>query len=497
MKKMLLILSIATFTSCCDKGVIDEKYLYTKEYIESFVKEQFSPNVKTKDQSNVSSIYIDFSSSIQGAFDDNEIKNYLGYIVSEYIYKTSFFILRSSDIVKQQIDNDTQKNDFLKKCQDKNEFKEKMAPLSKTLETIVENNENAIFITDFDELDDKGEIMQVPYAAESIKKWISLGNSISFFYRPFNQNNNKRKIFFAVFLKGNSKPNDRLKNIIDKFKNNSSFSSFQLGMHDVINYNYGSSEKTGLVNESLLQSYQVNGNDKNYTYLDFKKESNIPCEFYQYNDLVWDDNFHDDVILPYVVQCTDPKCEKNILFSNIYLDYKNFNGLDYKGLGLNVTELSSIYENFTIPLFLKRNHLPVLIKDGNKMVWDESSEEDKKIQNYYKENSLELKPLSMAKTENAKEFFDVTTVEKGGKKLIKVKLHKYYNAQRVPDETGLYKLEIKLKSGMNIEKLSFFDLTAFNGTSNVSLKRSMEQVLRELYIINEFTLHTIYLKFGN
>jgi hypothetical protein len=71
MKKMLLILSIATFTSCCDKGVIDEKDLYTKEYIESFVKEQFSPNVKTKDQSNVSSIYIDFSSSIQGAFDDN------------------------------------------------------------------------------------------------------------------------------------------------------------------------------------------------------------------------------------------------------------------------------------------------------------------------------------------------------------------------------------------------------------------------------------------
>ena len=78
-----------------------------------------------------------------------------------------------------------------------------------------------------------------------------------------------------------------------------------------------------------------------------------------------------------------------------------------------------------------------------------------------------------------------------------MKLHKYYNAQRVPDESGLYKLEIKLKSGMNIEKLSFFDLTAFNGTSNVSLKRSMEQVLRELYIINEFTLHTIYLKFGN
>ena len=84
MKKKLLIISIATVTNCCDKGVIDEKDLYTKEHIESFVKEQFSPNVKTKDQSNVSSIYIDFSSSIQGAFDDNEIKNYLGYIVSEY-----------------------------------------------------------------------------------------------------------------------------------------------------------------------------------------------------------------------------------------------------------------------------------------------------------------------------------------------------------------------------------------------------------------------------
>ena len=93
---MLLILSIATVTNCCDKGVIDEKDLYTKEYIESFVNEQFSPNVKTKDQSNVSSIYIDFSSSIQGAFDDNDVKSYLDYIVSEYIYKTSFFILRSS-----------------------------------------------------------------------------------------------------------------------------------------------------------------------------------------------------------------------------------------------------------------------------------------------------------------------------------------------------------------------------------------------------------------
>ena len=73
MKKMLLILYISTVTNCCDKGVIDEKDLYTKEYIESFVNEQFSPNVKTKDQSNVSSIYIDFSSSIQGAFDLTEV----------------------------------------------------------------------------------------------------------------------------------------------------------------------------------------------------------------------------------------------------------------------------------------------------------------------------------------------------------------------------------------------------------------------------------------
>lgn len=204
---------------CCtpQKSYVDQWYagqsvneLVTEYHNELFPKSNPSPNSRR-------SMFIDFSSGIQKAFENSELnKAYLDKIIaSTYENKFEFFQLRNGKTI--QMPNDPDK--IAETLVDPTAYNDIFAPIEKAIEMLASEGRSGIVVSDWEDYDRNkiingcpAEVVNTPICKTAFISWLKDGGRIEFRYFPRYNETNRRKcgdgyegetnkhLYFAFFI---------------------------------------------------------------------------------------------------------------------------------------------------------------------------------------------------------------------------------------------------------------------------------------------------------
>lgn len=174
--------------------------------IESYQNTTFRNSTNTKNEKP--SIYIDFSSGINQAFKKSEIKEKLiGSYNALFIDKPDVYRLGTRKVIPIKDVTPTALGQMI---DDQDNYRDTFAPLQDAVDSIVEKNNDALLITDFEEWQNKTEITSTAFLAPAFSKWLTQGNSIHFYIADYPENKTFKHIYFTVFSYGNENGNSML-----------------------------------------------------------------------------------------------------------------------------------------------------------------------------------------------------------------------------------------------------------------------------------------------
>jgi hypothetical protein len=287
---IILFTAISCGSSDVCKGA--SNYTVDLQSIEKLHNHALNNNIKTGVNSNTTEVYIDYSDGLHPAIMAcNKVFDEVLNLVQNDA--TRYLVCGRSDSLKPltRAELDNQYNP-----KDAKSFIEPISILDKPLERIVAEGNQAIYITDF-ELTLK-ETKDVNVAGGSVKStinlsldwatkyfddWLSKGNSIDVFAKPYTQTRKKgvqnQYLYFIIFTPKNLSNNNRLVDGLTKLKSTESDlehlsfskSRFQLTTQ------YDKSEQQGL-NENLGLRMHYMGNGFEYyqvKFEDFKRLESV------------------------------------------------------------------------------------------------------------------------------------------------------------------------------------------------------------------------------
>lgn len=212
-------------------------------------------------------IYLDYSGSVKTAFKDaNTQQFYQLFINSLKISTVDFFEVNNFSVDK--IDN-LEKSQLYKKVKDASKFKGDNAPLNKTVEQIVANNTEAVFITD-GELWENGE-RDDPWAREEFEKWLKNGNKLEFFVTNHLDGGKQKHLFYICFVPKNTESavasdfKFYLDNSVEAKNFQYSYFSFSNNTTKITKADY--QLKTGGLNENTFMDETVYINQPDYEFI--------------------------------------------------------------------------------------------------------------------------------------------------------------------------------------------------------------------------------------
>lgn len=171
----------------------------TREY--EFHRSHLDKYIESTQESNLlkdgASVYVDMSDGMNSAYATDESKGLLQSVINRLAGNNSikFFCLADEKITPLEDMSHTQLYNFM--LNPKSYDKQK-APIEKTLKEIVEKQQPALIMSDFEEYNG-GVIHKAAYAKESFIKWLAMGNNISFYKWAFVENGKNKNMYIAVF----------------------------------------------------------------------------------------------------------------------------------------------------------------------------------------------------------------------------------------------------------------------------------------------------------
>ena len=88
---------------------------------------------------------------------------------------------------------------FYNKVIDRSNYVDIMAPIEQTLKAIVEGQDLAILVTDYEEYTSDRRIQKAAYAANYFNTWIDKGGNIVFYAFPYKEKNLSKHLYLTVF----------------------------------------------------------------------------------------------------------------------------------------------------------------------------------------------------------------------------------------------------------------------------------------------------------
>ena len=142
--------------------------------------------------------YFDMSDDMNDAYIAPSAKAVLSSVINKIAGNNAigYFGLGSSKIYPLAESHTALYNFLL----DPKNYQQQMAPIQATLDQIVEKNQPALLLSDFEEYH-SGNIHKAAYAKEAFIQWLSRGNNITFYAWDYLQGKNAvpKKMFLAVF----------------------------------------------------------------------------------------------------------------------------------------------------------------------------------------------------------------------------------------------------------------------------------------------------------
>lgn len=436
------------------------------------------PNFANSKTGN-SALYIDFSSGISNAFkqgnNGNLINECFGSILSE---KFEVYKLGQKQILPLSVANSTELG---QRISDVNEYSDIYAPIQQAVEKIVESNNDALLITDFEEWQNSSEITTAPFLKIPFTKWLSKGNTIHFFVAPYTEGKVNKHLFFTIFNCGNPNESSMLTKLESKLSTLTRF--------DLSNRNYKletkyPNEKAGGI------FYDANAKtDKSKNILDLKEsytnglKKGNHFEFYPFG-LDW--NTINETHNAYKNQN-----QFNDFFRNLFIDLSNEDAYTYGDFDVKVYDVT---EDFIF--FAKCNeaksHKPKIDKGSNGEDKFSDNEKDNIAISCY-DNKGKIKEEWVYKNKPStiipevfilnRELFKNTKANDKKKVELGVAFDTKFNLKNISNPDGLMRIDIVLNSAepnLSNPILDKFKWTNSKSISNVALFESIKTTLQEV-----------------
>ena len=183
---------------------------FSRSYLDQYIETVDVEVATAKSLKPGTAVYVDFSDGMNHAYTTDISKEALRSVVNAFTGvkgETEFYSLANNTITPLAYTQTQIYNAIMSG----NNYTKAMAPIEKTLETIVEKKQAALLITDFEEYNN-GLIQRQNYAKDYFITWLSEGNNIIFYKIDYTEKGQPKHLYFTVF----DSPESRLGSEVEK-----------------------------------------------------------------------------------------------------------------------------------------------------------------------------------------------------------------------------------------------------------------------------------------
>lgn len=247
---------------CSDSGqqlsTVEKVALY---YVKDVAGEQKQDSIEA---------YFDFSDGMNWAYQNDTTKNILKDIVNKVSNENGVKIYSMAD---DQITLLPEKMTTLfNTIMSPTSYSKKYAPIEKTLERIIKQDNNALLVTDFEEYTTDGRIQTAAFASKYFEEWLNRGYDIKFYITNYTEKSLSKHLYYILFNKNHALQEKMEEAIKGQPKN---YKEFLLSTNPCkLTTNYIGAAYGGCYHDSSLQDV-VSGTDEsgnNESYCNFNLE---------------------------------------------------------------------------------------------------------------------------------------------------------------------------------------------------------------------------------
>ena len=218
--------------------------------------------------------YFDFSDGMNWAYQNDTTKNILKDIVNKVSNENAARVYSMAD---DQITLLPEKTTTLfNTIMSPASYSKKYAPIEKTLARIIEQDNNALLVTDFEEYTTDGKIQTAAFASKYFEEWLNRGYDIKFYITDYTEKNVEKHLYYILF---NTKSHYLQTKVEDAIKSQpKNYREFLLSTNPcTLSTNYVGAAYGGCYHDSSLQDV-VSGTDESGTaesYCNFNLEEYV------------------------------------------------------------------------------------------------------------------------------------------------------------------------------------------------------------------------------
>lgn len=444
--------------------------------------------------SKQAALYLDFSSGINNAFLAPGIQPLMSSCFNTVLAdQFEVFKLGGQRVERMSVDNNTQLGE---RVANPKEYRDIYAPLQQAVTMIAEGGSDALLITDFEEWQNKQEIVSTAYLKLPFVKWLRAGNSITFFVADFNEAGAAKHLYFTVFTKGEIKPESLVSRLQSRL---SGLPRIDLGYRKPqIRTEYSDRLLGGIFRD-------VNGaSETARNVLDLKTKyfngvgDGLALEIYPIG-VDW-------ATLDEVRSTYAASGDFNDLFRGLFIDLTGGDSFEQGGVELEAYSVGPDFESFARAREASKRK-PKLNKGPNGETKMSDSEADPVALACYGQDGTMLsecayKPVPATRIDEVfalnSDLFANTRKENPASTEIGVGFHAKYSAKNYMDPDGLVRIDLYLSPARVKATNPKFDLLKWNnakGIPNVALLESVTAALSEPDMLpGRYLFYTYYFK---
>ena len=187
--QVLITASCVLSLSSCEKGMqlsmVEKVALY------------YLKDVAVSDEQDSIEAYFDFSDGMNWAYQNDTTKNILKDIVNKVSNENGAKIYSMADDKITLLPEKT--TTLFNTIMSPASYKQKFAPIEKTLARIVESDKNALLVTDFEEYTPDGKIQTAAFASKYLEEWLNRGYDIKFFVTDYKEKSLSKHLYYILF----------------------------------------------------------------------------------------------------------------------------------------------------------------------------------------------------------------------------------------------------------------------------------------------------------
>ena len=448
-----------------------------------------SPNQKSKNGNPA--LYIDFSSGINNAFAEPAIKSMMTDCFNTILAQNfEVYKLGSNKVTALNVTNTT---DLGQQVSNPGQYLDIWAPIQSAVEKIVDGDNDALLITDFEEWQNNIEITNAAYLKIPFSKWLERGNSIHFFIADYKEGTVDKHLYFTIFSYGITNASSMISKLEDKL--GPLTTRFDLSNQSYkLRTAYPSDKTGGVFYDSTGKSDKAkNVFDLKDSYINGLKNGQH-FEFYPFG-LDWEniEKLH----------ATYPS-QTNDFFRKLYIDLSNQDSYTFEDFDVKVSDVTMDFELFAKAEEVKK-HKPKLTtgNNGESRFADEEHDiialtcynPDGKLKEEWVFKPQPAIPLNEFFTLN-KTLFSNTKGSDNKNVEFGVSFDPKFSLKNIQNPDGIVKVDVVLNTAtpnLTDAKLLKFQWVNAKKAPNIALAESIKNTLQELKPTNKI-VHSYYIK---